>query len=158
MFAYDVDPERRDRIVENAVRLRLPQLRVIDDVRAIDRPVDRVLVDVPCSNTAVLSRRVEARHRLREGDPRRMATLQRRLLESAFELLRSGGDVDDGARVVYSTCSLEAAENEDVVGSVAAVLGAEIRDRETVFPDPPGCDGGFWAVLGPARRASPGGR
>ena len=69
---------------------------------------DGVLVDAPCSNTGVLRRRVEARWRLTPADLTSLATLQRSLLERALPLLRPGG------RLVYSTCSLEPEENEDL--------------------------------------------
>jgi 16S rRNA (cytosine967-C5)-methyltransferase len=76
---------------------------------------DLVLADVPCSGTGTLGRNPEIRHRLTAGDFARQAERQRLILAGALRAARSGG------RVVYSTCSLEPEENEQVV---AAVLGA----------------------------------
>jgi 16S rRNA (cytosine967-C5)-methyltransferase len=70
---------------------------------------DRVLVDVPCSGTGTLARNPEIKWRLTDRD---LVDLQQR----QFEILRSAmGRVAIGGRVIYSTCSLEREENEDVV-------------------------------------------
>jgi 16S rRNA (cytosine967-C5)-methyltransferase len=108
---------------------------------ARDGGFDAVLVDAPCSNTGVLARRVEARWRLRPDDAADLAALQRRLLEQATELVRPGG------RLVYSTCSLLAEEND---GLLAAFLegreGWVLADRDLILPGPDH-DGAFWALL-----------
>ncbi|MGA7857483.1 MAG: 16S rRNA (cytosine(967)-C(5))-methyltransferase RsmB [Terracidiphilus sp.] len=75
---------------------------------------DVVLADVPCSGTGTLGRNPEIRHRLRVEDLARQAERQRAILAGALRAVRPGG------RVVYSTCSLEPEENEQVV---AAVIG-----------------------------------
>jgi 16S rRNA (cytosine967-C5)-methyltransferase len=76
---------------------------------------DLVLADVPCSGTGTLGRNPEIRHRLKEDDLAIQAKRQRDLLSAAFRAVRSGG------RVVYSTCSMEPEENEDVVNDVLRV-------------------------------------
>ncbi|HEY1987044.1 MAG TPA: transcription antitermination factor NusB [Terracidiphilus sp.] len=84
-----------------------------------DSEFDLVLADVPCSGTGTLSRNPEIRHRLRLEDLPRQAARQRAILASALRAVRPGG------RVVYSTCSLETEENEQVVAAtLAAVPGA----------------------------------
>jgi 16S rRNA (cytosine967-C5)-methyltransferase len=79
-----------------------------------DGKYDLVLADVPCSGTGTLGRNPEIRHRLRADDLPRQASRQREILRAALRAARPGG------RVVYSTCSLEPEENEQVV---AAALG-----------------------------------
>ena len=81
---------------------------------------DLVLVDAPCSGTGTLGRNPEIRHRLRLEDLPRQAERQRAILSAAL------GAVHPGGRVVYSTCSLEPEENEEVVG---AVLDASANAR-----------------------------
>ena len=75
---------------------------------------DLVLADVPCSGTGTLGRNPEIRHRLRPEDLPRHAERQRAILSAALRAVRPGGSV------VYSTCSLEPEENEQVVGAVLA--------------------------------------
>jgi 16S rRNA (cytosine967-C5)-methyltransferase len=78
---------------------------------------DLILCDVPCSGTGTLARNPEIRHRLRPEDLARQATRQRALLAGAADRLAPGG------RIVYSTCSLEQQENEQVVDAVASEAG-----------------------------------
>jgi 16S rRNA (cytosine967-C5)-methyltransferase len=81
---------------------------------------DIALADVPCSGTGTLGRNPEIRHRLCLEDLARHAERQCDLLAAALRAVRPGG------RVVYSTCSLELEENEQIV---AAVLGASPNAR-----------------------------
>ena len=74
---------------------------------------DVALADVPCSGTGTLGRNPEIRHRLQPEDLARQAHRQQAILASALRAVRPGG------RVVYSTCSLEPEENEEVVRAVA---------------------------------------
>jgi len=77
-------------------------------------PFDAILVDVPCSGTGTLARHPELRWRLEPPDLLDLQARQRTMLENAALLLRRGG------RLVYSTCSLEPEENEQVVEAVLA--------------------------------------
>ncbi|HEY4299278.1 MAG TPA: RsmB/NOP family class I SAM-dependent RNA methyltransferase [Candidatus Didemnitutus sp.] len=70
---------------------------------------DAVLLDAPCSNTGVMRHRVDVKWRLQAGDFARHSDQQLALLRTASKRVRPGG------RLVYSTCSIDAAENEDVV-------------------------------------------
>ena len=70
---------------------------------------DRVLADVPCSGTGTLARNPEIKWRLRPGDLQDLQARQIAILRAAM------GHAVPGGRVVYSTCSLEREENEDVV-------------------------------------------
>lgn len=82
---------------------------------------DLALADVPCSGTGTLGRNPEIRHRLHEEDLVRQAERQRAILRAALRAVRPGG------RVVYSTCSLEPEENEQVVSAeLAENAGAHV--------------------------------
>jgi 16S rRNA (cytosine967-C5)-methyltransferase len=70
---------------------------------------DRILVDAPCSGTGTLRHNPEIRWRLSEQDIPRLAVQQGLLLRNAVGVLKPGG------RLIYSTCSLEREENEEVV-------------------------------------------
>jgi 16S rRNA (cytosine967-C5)-methyltransferase len=86
-----------------------------------DAAFDLVIADVPCSGTGTLGRNPEIRHRLQPEDLARQAERQRAILGAALRAIRPG------CRVVYSTCSLELEENEQVV---AAVLAANPGARQ----------------------------
>ena len=70
---------------------------------------DRILADVPCSGTGTLARNPEIKWRLRPADLANLQARQLAILRSAVAHVAAGG------RVIYSTCSLEKEENEDVV-------------------------------------------
>lgn len=70
---------------------------------------DRILVDAPCSGTGTLGRNPEIKWRLEHKDLRDLAQRQLAILQSAMQHLCQGG------RILYSTCSLEPEENQDVV-------------------------------------------
>lgn len=72
---------------------------------------DRVLLDAPCSGTGVLSRRAELRWRLSPNDITTLAKTQRELLNNATRLVK-----DEGI-IVYSTCSIEPEENQQLVNA-----------------------------------------
>lgn len=124
-------------------RQRCPVVRcVAADGRAFaETGFDAALADVPCSNTAVLARRPDARWRVRPEDLRRLPPVQLALLESAFRAVRPGG------RVVYSTCSLEREENDDVVQKFCRTMpGVSVRSVERILPTSEAA-GGFFALL-----------
>ncbi len=112
ILAAEPDPDRRRRLAENCARLDIRNAIITDDRHprlAQPGSFDRVLADVPCSNTGVLRRRVELRWRLQPAHIPRMARLQTSILERAARLTKPGGVL------VYSTCSLELEENQCVV-------------------------------------------
>jgi len=75
---------------------------------------DRVLIDAPCSGTGTLRENPEIKWRLAPGDITRLAELQYSLLTAGASAVRPGG------RLVYSTCSMEPEENEEVVNRFLA--------------------------------------
>jgi 16S rRNA (cytosine967-C5)-methyltransferase len=115
VLACDASPDRISRVRENARRLRLTSIRThliqTSDASEADlnRTFDAALVDVPCSNTGVIARRPEARLGLTEEKLESLVALQAALLRRAAACVRPGG------RLVYSTCSIEPEENEQIV-------------------------------------------
>lgn len=110
LLAADRSESRIEMLKENARRTGRPLMLVVAD--ALHPPLERadvVLLDVPCTGTGTLSRHPDARWRTSPGSVREMAELQARMLDTAAEVVRPGG------LLVYSTCTLEAEENEDRV-------------------------------------------
>jgi 16S rRNA (cytosine967-C5)-methyltransferase len=75
-------------------------------LREFDNQADVLLFDVPCSNTGVLARRVEAKYRFDAESLKSLTDVQRQIIADSIPLLSPAG------RLVYSTCSIEPAENE----------------------------------------------
>jgi 16S rRNA (cytosine967-C5)-methyltransferase len=74
-----------------------------------DETFDTVLVDAPCSGTGTIRHNPEIRYFLRPDDFAKLAAKQRAILKNASYLVRRGG------RLIYSTCSIQIEENEDVI-------------------------------------------
>ena len=116
VFASELHPHRA-RLLRSLVRQ--PNVRVVGaDARQLpfSTAFDRILVDAPCSGTGTLARNPEIKWRLTTRDLEDLQARQIAILKSALAQLAKGG------RLVYSTCSLEREENEEVVK--AALTGA----------------------------------
>lgn len=109
---------------------------------------DLVLLDVPCSNTGVLARRIEAKYRWSPRMLERMARLQRDIITAGVALLAPVG------RLLYSTCSLEPEENEQQADWTTERMNLRLITSRLSLPegvpgDPPGRyrDGSFHALF-----------
>ena len=103
---------------------------------------DAVLLDVPCSNSGVLQRRVDARWRLSAGEISRLATLQLQILEQACAAVRPGG------RLVYSTCSIDREEDRAVVDAFLSThKDFTFVEEYLALPHREQADGAYAALL-----------
>jgi len=151
ILACDRDPERLEILKENMTRLgaRIVQIFRHDwthgdvpaDIATL-APFDRILVDVPCSNTGVMRRRADLRWRLRQADFARMQQLQIEIVRALIPLLKSNGVL------VYSTCSLEPEENEKIARQILTEMPILRLETETFsLPFRDGFDGAFAAKI-----------
>jgi len=145
VVAVDTDAASVGKIADNARRLGLKSITCIR-ADATDAPLrgefDKVLLDVPCSNTGVLARRADARWRLQRADLDRLTQLQTQLLRAASNRVRAGGVL------VYSTCSTEPEENRRLVESFLGDCPAfELAEDEELLPHRVPGDGGYVAKL-----------
>jgi 16S rRNA (cytosine967-C5)-methyltransferase len=103
---------------------------------------DRILVDAPCSNTGVMRRRVDLRWRIEPEEIARLRQEQLDLLRRAAPRLKPGGIL------VYSTCSLEPEENQEVIQRFLEEHPHFKLEREReVLPFADNVDGAFVARM-----------
>lgn len=155
LIACDLPGPRLRRLEENLRRLNVTcaEVRGIDwlaDEAAPDwlppEGCDVLLLDAPCSNTGVMRRRVDVRWRLNADEFARLIDLQRRLIERLLPLLKPGG------RFVYSTCSLDAEENEQQAEwLLARHLNLRLETTASRLPFRDAVDGAYSAVFMAAR-------
>jgi 16S rRNA (cytosine967-C5)-methyltransferase len=113
--AVDRSPARLERLRQNLARLALAAETVTADVEQWQGgPFDAVLLDASCSSTGTIRRHPDIPWLKREVDIATLASLQRRLIAKAAELVKPGGIL------VYCTCSLEPEEGVEIVGSLLA--------------------------------------
>jgi 16S rRNA (cytosine967-C5)-methyltransferase len=156
VVAEDNDPARLARVQENCLRLGVScvQVQRPDTGSGIEVPTkgegqagaaqkfDRVLLDAPCSNTGVMRRRVELRWRIQPAEIERLRGVQLRLLRRAVSRLRPGGTL------VYSTCSLEPEENQQVVQEFCReTAGVQCVAERVLTPVQDHVDGAYVARL-----------
>jgi 16S rRNA (cytosine967-C5)-methyltransferase len=144
IVARDPHSVRRDLLRDNCLRLGVTCVKIepLDASLPNAATFDRILVDAPCSNTGVMRRRVDSRWRIHPEELPRLAQTQRDLLQSAARQLKPGGTL------VYSTCSLEPEENENVVREFLETHSIFRLDFErTLLPFKDGVDGAYVARL-----------
>ena len=145
ILATDIRSDRLEIVHENASRLGATNIltQLVDEAgfRLPPGPFDAILVDVPCSNTGVLAKRPEARWRITPDGVRELTRVQANLLGWSLERLAPGG------RLVYSTCSIEPAENEQLVRQVLTSFPqARLIEEEMFVPGQP-ADGAYQALI-----------
>lgn len=144
VIASDRSATRLERLHANLARMQVTDV----DVREMDatapslEPVDAILVDVPCTGTGTFRRHPDARWRLRVSDVALLPVLQRDILAAASSSVKPGG------LLVYSTCSLEREENDDVVRDFLADDDAFVLEPPPAGTVPESVlDGGLLRVL-----------
>jgi 16S rRNA (cytosine967-C5)-methyltransferase len=150
LVAVDLPGPRIDRLKENLSRVTgvtpaLVQGDVTEGLgmalreHRLPEAYDAVLLDVPCSNTGVMRHRVDVKWRLQAGDFKKHPRQQLSMLHAAARFVRPGG------RLVYSTCSIDREENEEVVRAfLAGKAGGPyaVEAKRLSYPWQDGHDGG----------------
>lgn len=158
LVAHDISPERFKLVESNCARLGVTCVAPTspDSLQGTGLPsqsfptprsqstphFDRVLVDAPCSNTGVMRRRVDLRWRVSPQEIERLRRTQLELLGQAAALVRPGG------MIVYSTCSLEPEENQQVIEAfLRASPGFDLERERELLPFSANADGAYVAKL-----------
>jgi len=149
IIATDIDNSRLEKVKENIARLQLNSVNIITYEQLEQKAneiglFDAVLLDVPCSNTGVLSRRAEARYRLKPQTIQDLAKTQAQLLKTAASLIRPTG------RICYSTCSIQRQENSELVRSFLKKNQLKLKFERLILPSAEHFDhdGGYIAIIG----------
>jgi 16S rRNA (cytosine967-C5)-methyltransferase len=161
LVAIDVDATRIERVRDNLARLGLAARLVAADA---GKPglwwdgdaFDRILADVPCTASGIVRRHPDGKWLRRETDIPGFVAQQSRLLDALWPCLKRGG------RLLYSTCSIFGAENDDQIVAFLERHRDALRIRLTLpedygaidgqlLPAAPGAahnhDGFFYALL-----------
>lgn len=158
LLALDVDARRARRMQETFARTGVQAQVQAADATTPDswwdgQAFDAIVLDAPCSATGIIRRQPDVLLHRREQDIPALTTLQARLLEAAWTMLRPGGTL------VYATCSILRAENTDQVSAfLARTPDARFVDPGQAFghacaagrqwlPGEDGRDGFFYAKL-----------
>jgi len=162
LVALDESSARLERVAENFSRLSLDATILQGDARQPalwwdGEPFDRILLDAPCSATGVIRRHPDIRFLRKQSDIERLAEQQFEMLQALWPLLKPGGSL------LYSTCSILLAENDQVIERfIKANTDARMLALELDMPGMvtrmshglqmlPGCadnDGFYYALMG----------
>jgi 16S rRNA (cytosine967-C5)-methyltransferase len=123
LYAFDVSGHRLDKLKPRLARSGLSNVYAAqiaherdERIKRLAGKIDRVLVDAPCSGLGTLRRNPDLKWRQSPQAVHELRDKQLAILRSAARLLKPGG------RLVYATCSLLPAENEDVVAAFQAEM------------------------------------
>lgn len=128
--ACDIHSHKLRITEKNAQRMKINIIRTQESDAEVFREdfeekFDRVLADVPCSGSGIIKRKPDIKYK-----PESAYDMQYKILENAARYLKRGG------RMVYSTCSIEKAENEDITDRfLKENQGYEYEDISDIFPE-----------------------
>jgi 16S rRNA (cytosine967-C5)-methyltransferase len=144
LVAHDTSEDRLKLIEENCTRLGVTCAETVSNSKFKNQnsKFDKILLDAPCSNTGVMRRRVDLRWRIRPEEIDRLRATQLDLLRQAAAHLKPGGTL------VYSTCSLEPEENQDVVEEFLRTDSSfRLETQRELLPFTDATDGAYIANL-----------
>lgn len=158
IYAFDVYEHKIKLINDNAKRLGIDICKAtLQDSSVLNEKyiekADCVLVDAPCSGFGIIGRKPDIKYQRRVTDISQLAELSFKILSNAARYVRSGGTL------VFSTCTIERTENEEVISRFIEKFGDEFYlehikeiDKEnngclTLYPHTDGTDGFFICKL-----------
>jgi 16S rRNA (cytosine967-C5)-methyltransferase len=142
--ATDIDAERLKKVQENITRLGIKSIEIVPYNKIQNSKFDCILLDVPCSNTGVLAKRIEARYRIKPDTIKKLTKTQSELLDTAAAMLKPHG------KICYSTCTLQKAENSELIKDfLNKNNNFELELEKLTLPSAQSFDhdGGYTAIL-----------
>ena len=145
VYSFDVSEKKLVRMRENFSRMRLNNIEcdVWDATvfnEKLHKKADVVLADVPCSGLGVIGRKPDLKYRLKEQDLADIVELQKKIVSASVQDLKPGG------YFIYSTCTVNKGENEEMVRWMCENLPleemsiSEVCEKEAMKKESP--DGG----------------
>ncbi|MFN6481537.1 MULTISPECIES: 16S rRNA (cytosine(967)-C(5))-methyltransferase [unclassified Nostoc] len=141
IWACDRTASRLRKLQENSQRLNLQSIQIYTGdsrhFKQFQNTADRVLLDAPCSGLGTMHRHADARWRQTPESVRELSVLQRELLTHTSTFVKPGGVL------VYATCTLHPAENEQVISAflaespdwqIESPIGFELPDSTDITP------------------------
>lgn len=134
VIACDVNEYKTRKIEENKDRLRMANVSVkIQDARVTDKALvgqaDILLVDVPCSGLGVIGKKQDIKYRVTKESIEEICGLQREIVGNVVQYLKPGGIM------MYSTCTMNPAENEKMVDWICGECGMETVGMAQEMPE-----------------------
>lgn len=134
IYAFDLYEHKIELINNNCKRLGIKNVeaKAWDATVLIDDFVgkaDKVLADVPCSGIGIIRKKPDIKWNKETGDFDAIISIQKSILENAQKYVKKGGTL------VYSTCTLNKNENENVVKEFAQKYGFKTEHMQTILPD-----------------------
>ena len=150
IFATDIGSERLKMVGENITRLGIKSVR-ITEYKNLQKQAEKIglfdciLLDVPCSNTGVFARRIEARYRITPNAIKALTDTQASLLKTAALMIKLGG------KLCYSTCSIQKQENSELINRfLRENPDFKLESEKLTLPTASGaaeCDGVYTAII-----------
>ena len=151
--ACDISKEKIEAMRAEAARLGVSNVsfNIIDSTvfdAVFDNSFDKILADVPCSGTGIIRKKPEIKWNRVQKDILELSRIQTAILNNAFKYLKVGGEL------VYSTCSIEIEENEDIIREFmkneknASIVRYDSENEfMKLYPNIDGTDGFFAAKI-----------
>ncbi len=145
LFSCDLYEHRTRLIAEGAKRLGINIIttKTLDATKPLSfsEPFDAVLCDVPCSGLGILRRKPDIKYNA-QSDLGELEKIQGQILRNAAKLVKKGG------RILYSTCTIRKAENEEIVRAfLTENKNAVLRYEHTFLPHKETADGFYTALI-----------
>lgn len=133
VIACDVTEYKTDKIEENRERLRLPNVSVrVRDARKTDQSLvdkaDVLIADVPCSGLGVIGKKQDIKYRITQESLKEIVQLQKEILQNAVTYVKPGGIM------MYSTCTMNPSENEEMVRWICRTFDFEPESMAPYMP------------------------
>lgn len=131
--AGDLSEAKADRIRENAARMGCDRMEISvwdasKHMEELENWADVVLADVPCSGLGVMGRKKDIRYRVQPQDIKELTALQKEILAASWQYVKPGGIL------LYSTCTVDRMENEEMVHFITEHFPFETESLNEYLP------------------------